>query len=633
MKPAACTALRRTLRSDRPAVGLWVSLESPAVTEIAVGLGLDWVVIDAEHGLLDWKEIAEHVRATVRSETVVLVRLPELNGGHIKRALDIGADGVVIPWVETAEQLRQAVRFARYPTEGVRGIGAERATAWGQALAEHAAEANEHVFVVPIIETVTGGANVAELAAVEGVDLFWFGPADYSASAGHRGQWEGPGVGDAILRAKDVLRAAGRHCGVVATSDINVQERIAQGFSAVCLGFDAGLLIRSLRAALAGVDRDRPMRADGTITRDAASGLSDTARAADAARGVASSPPKPFRVALTADFFDGEALKYRDIGLNLFERTGVEVERFARHLPEIATYQLAGPNGAIVLTPRVTAASLATCPDLLAVGRFGVGYDTVDVAACTAADVMLFIAAGAVDRPVAEATVTWMLALSHHLRTKDALVRESRWSDRSQFMGTELRERTLGVVGFGGIGRALVQLLSGFGMKPPLVYDPFVSAADATRFGVTLVPLERLLFESDFVSVHCPLTDHTRDLIGERELGMMKPTAYLLNTARGGIVNEVALLDALQQKRIAGAALDCFDNEPLTAAPAFAALDNVLLAPHCIAWTDELFRDIGRAVCTGMLALSEGRVPHGVVNKEVLDRPSFQAKWKRVRGG
>lgn len=634
MKPAACTALRRTLRSDRPAVGLWVSLESPAVTEIAVGLGLDWVVIDAEHGLLDWKEIAEHVRATVRSDTVVLVRLPELNGGAIKRALDIGADGVVIPWVETAEQLRQAVRFARYPTDGARGIGAERATAWGQALAEHAAEANDHVFVVPIIETVTGGANVEQLAAVEGVDLFWFGPADYSASAGHRGQWEGPGVADAILHAKDVLRAFGRHCGVVATSDANVQERIAQGFSAVCLGFDAGLLIRSLRAALAGVDRDRAMRADGTIPPlpEAASRGSDTTHTADAARGVASLLAKPFRVALTADFFDGETLKYRDIGLNLFERTGVEVERFARHLPEVATYQLAGPNGAIVLTPRVTAASLANCPDLLAVGRFGVGYDTVDVAACTAADVMLFIAAGAVDRPVAEATVTWMLALSHHLRIKDALVRESRWSDRSHFMGTELRERTLGVVGFGGIGKALVHLLAGFGMKAPLVYDPFVSAADATRFGVTLVPLERLMSESDFVSVHCPLTEATRDLIGARELGIMKPSAYLLNTARGGIVNEAALLDVLQQKRIAGAALDCFDNEPLTAAPGFAALDNVLLAPHCIAWTEELFRDIGRAVCTGMLALAEGRVPHGVVNKEVLDRPTFQAKWKRVRG-
>jgi 2-dehydro-3-deoxyglucarate aldolase/4-hydroxy-2-oxoheptanedioate aldolase len=262
MKPSACRSLRRKLAADEPAFGLWVTLDSPAVTEIAVALGLDWVVIDAEHGHLDWKELAEHLRATVRSDTVALVRLAELNAGLVKRALDIGADGVVIPWMETAEQLTQAVRFARYPVEGVRGIGAERATAWGQALGEHAAAANEHVFVVPIIETVSGGANLPGMLGVEGVDLFWFGPADYSASAGFHGQWEGPGVADEILRLKDTIRAAGKHCGIVGTSDADVQLRLSQGFRAVSLGMDAGLLIRSLRASLAAVGRDRVMLSD-----------------------------------------------------------------------------------------------------------------------------------------------------------------------------------------------------------------------------------------------------------------------------------------------------------------------------------------------------------------------------------
>src|SRR6187401_2318643 len=154
MKTSAIRALRRKLAADKPVLGLWVTLESPSITEMAVALGLDWVVIDAEHGHLDWKEIIEHVRATVRSDTVALVRLAELNGGLVKRALDIGADGVVMPWVESEEQLEAAVRFARYPLDGARGIGAERATAWGQALGEHAAAANDDVFVVPIIETV-----------------------------------------------------------------------------------------------------------------------------------------------------------------------------------------------------------------------------------------------------------------------------------------------------------------------------------------------------------------------------------------------------------------------------------------------------------------------------------------------
>src|SRR5436309_14311131 len=127
MKTTACRALRRSLAADQPTYGLWVTLADPGVTEAAVALGVDWVVIDAEHGHLDWNDIAGHIRATVRSETVVLVRVAELNGGLIKRVLDIGADGVVIPWVETPEQLAQAVAFARYPPEGVRRIGAERA--------------------------------------------------------------------------------------------------------------------------------------------------------------------------------------------------------------------------------------------------------------------------------------------------------------------------------------------------------------------------------------------------------------------------------------------------------------------------------------------------------------------------
>jgi 2-dehydro-3-deoxyglucarate aldolase/4-hydroxy-2-oxoheptanedioate aldolase len=265
MKTAACRALRRDLAADRPTFGLWVTLESPSITEAAVALGMDWVVIDAEHGHLDWHDVAGHIRATVRSETVVLVRVAELNGGLIKRVLDVGADGVVIPWVETPEQLAQAVAFARYPPEGVRGIGAERATAWGQCLAEHTAEANDHVFVVPIVETVRGGANVAALCAVEGADLFLIGPADYSASAGHRGQWQGPGVAEEILRLKDTICRAGKHCGILATSDENVRQRLEQGFRAVGLGMDVGLFLRSLRGSLAAVGRDRPMRADLSV--------------------------------------------------------------------------------------------------------------------------------------------------------------------------------------------------------------------------------------------------------------------------------------------------------------------------------------------------------------------------------
>ncbi len=261
MKTSAIRNLRRKLAVDSPVFGMWITLESPSITEMAVALGLDWVVIDAEHGHLDWNEIVDHLRATVRSDTVALVRIAELNGGLIKRALDLGADGVVVPWIESAEQLRMAVEYSRYPVDGLRGIGAERATCWGQCFVEHTAEANEHVLVVPIMESIRAVRQIPLLSQVEGVELFFFGPADFSSTAGFRGQWEGPGVAEQILQMKDALRRAGRNCGVLATSHENLIERQQQGFRMIGLGADAGLLLRAMRASLAAVGRDRPMQA------------------------------------------------------------------------------------------------------------------------------------------------------------------------------------------------------------------------------------------------------------------------------------------------------------------------------------------------------------------------------------
>jgi 2-keto-3-deoxy-L-rhamnonate aldolase RhmA/quercetin dioxygenase-like cupin family protein len=257
MKPYAIKRLREKLAADESVHGLWVTLESASISEMAVALGLDWIVVDAEHGHLDWKDILEHIRVTVRSETVVLVRVAELNAGLIKRVLDIGADGVVVPWVETADQLRQAVSFATYPPEGLRGIGAERATGWGQCFLQHTREANENVLVVPIIETVTAGRNIEGLAQVEGVDLFFFGPADYSSTAGYRGQWEGPGVFAQLQTIKETLRARDKHCGIMVTSPENLIERRQQGFRILGLGSDTGLLLRSLHAVLGIAGQDR----------------------------------------------------------------------------------------------------------------------------------------------------------------------------------------------------------------------------------------------------------------------------------------------------------------------------------------------------------------------------------------
>ncbi len=257
MKIHALKTFREKLAKNETVHGLWVTLESATVTEMAVALGVDWVVIDAEHGHLDWKDINEHVRAALRSDTVVLVRLAERSTSLTKRALDIGADGVVIPWVETVEQFEAAINDCRYPPEGRRGIGGERATAWGQCFAEHTAEANEHVLVVPLIESVAAVPHVAAMCEVNGAEVFFFGPADFSSTAGYRGQWEGPGIAEQILQLKDTINSAGKHCGLMTTSIEDLVQRRDQSFRMLGLASDTGLLLRSLHQALAAVNSDR----------------------------------------------------------------------------------------------------------------------------------------------------------------------------------------------------------------------------------------------------------------------------------------------------------------------------------------------------------------------------------------
>jgi 2-keto-3-deoxy-L-rhamnonate aldolase RhmA len=241
--------LKHKLAEGKTTVGLWVTLEAPSITEIAVALGLDWVVIDSEHGHLDFKEVLEHIRVTRGTDTTPLVRVQEIEQGLIKRVLDLGAHGILVPQVRDAAEVEQAVRFAKYPPWGVRGVGGERATGWGMTLKEYTAVANEETMVIPIMETVEAGRNIGEILAVPGVDAIQFGPADYSSSAGYVGQWEGPGVAEELLRIKDAINSAGKACGVLATSKEDLRQRRDQGFRMLCLGSDTGMLIRGIREA------------------------------------------------------------------------------------------------------------------------------------------------------------------------------------------------------------------------------------------------------------------------------------------------------------------------------------------------------------------------------------------------
>ena len=342
-----------------------------------------------------------------------------------------------------------------------------------------------------------------------------------------------------------------------------------------------------------------------------------------------------FRLGFSRDFLASDgSLTYKDLGLHVLDaEPALKYEFFPRHEAVVQVDQLQDYDAVISLAPRYTADSLRGVQRLVALFRCGVGYDFVDVDACTENDVALFITAGAVNHSVAEATLTWMLALSHRLVAKDQLLRQGRWAERVHYMGSELRGKTLGVVGMGGIGTAIIELLRGFGMKQPLAFDPYFQPERAAELGVEAVSLEHLMSESDFISVNCPLTAGTRNLIHREHIARMKPTAFLINTARGGIVDDDALFDALSAHRIAGAATDVFANEPAGKDHRFVQLDNILLAPHCIAWTDELFCEMGTMACQQAVDLSKGRIAHGLVNREVLDRPGFQRKLENVRRG
>jgi D-3-phosphoglycerate dehydrogenase len=342
-----------------------------------------------------------------------------------------------------------------------------------------------------------------------------------------------------------------------------------------------------------------------------------------------------FRVGLSADFrLDDGSLMAPDLGLSLLEdQPGLHYEFLDRYEPEYLPGQLAPYHAVISLKPRVTRTSLEQATRLVSIGRCGVGYDNVDLQACTDADVAVYITPQAVVRPIAESVVLLLLALSHGLVRKDRLVRAGLWKDSLFPLGREPRGRVVGLIGLGRIGSEIVKLLCPFGPAKVLVHDPFVAADTAERKGVELAnSLADLPERSDYVIVMCPLNEQTRGMIGRDALARMQPHAYLINAARGPIVDQAALTEALQERRIAGAALDVFEREPLDdATHPLMQLDNAILTSHSIGWTEELFRDMGRCDCEGALAVFEGRAPENVVNPEVLSRPGFLRKLEQRR--
>lgn len=263
---------------------------------------------------------------------------------------------------------------------------------------------------------------------------------------------------------------------------------------------------------------------------------------------------------------------------------------------------------------------------LACLARWGVGYDRIDVPACTNADVLLAITPNAVRRPVAEGIIALILGVAKNLRALDQRTRDGRWRGDMKCRSICVQDRTLGSVGLGNIAGEMFRIARGMGFGRLIACDPYVAKERAAEFGVELVDLPAVMRESDFVAINTFLSEQTRGLIGAQELALMKPSAYLINTSRGPIVDEKALVDLLRQGRIAGAGLDVFEEEPPPKDHPLFELDNVLLAPHSVAWTEESIRDIGLDSCRNVLDVYQGKAPPYLANPDAAERPGVQAK-------
>jgi D-3-phosphoglycerate dehydrogenase len=330
-----------------------------------------------------------------------------------------------------------------------------------------------------------------------------------------------------------------------------------------------------------------------------------------------------FRVGVTRESF-------LPFGLEPLDRAGIQWELLAEERAEL-TAELVAPYDALFhFSAGVTAATLEGADRLTLLARHGVGLDMLDLDACTERGVAVTITPDGIRRPMASAALALVLALTHRLAERDRAVHEGRWQDgRFALLGLGLRGRTLGVIGFGTIGRELVRLVSPFEMRV-LVTTPRLSDVDAADHGVVRVALDELLGEADVVVVACPLKPETYRLLDATRLALLKPTAFLVNVARGAIVDQAALVEALREGRLAGAGLDVFDPEPLPVDDELLRLPNVITAPHALGYTDELFRGCVASACEAILAVASGEEPAHVANPAVLANPRFTAKLERL---
>ena len=334
-----------------------------------------------------------------------------------------------------------------------------------------------------------------------------------------------------------------------------------------------------------------------------------------------------FKIGITRDAITANGTVFGEEAMKVLEDPSVEWEFLPEKAAELTAEHGANYDALCVMSAKVTGTTLSSPKrKVKLIARFGVGYDTVDVPACTEKGVLLTITPDGVRRPVAASVIGFVLALAHRMFLKDRLTREGRWAEKGNYLGSGLMGRKLGVVGVGNIGREIFKLAQPFGMKL-LGCDPNIPQSSVASLGVSMVDKDTLLKQSDYISINTLLDNTTRGLIGAREFALMKPSAYFINTARGPVVVESALIDALRNHRIAGAAIDVFEQEPVAPDNPLLKLDNVILAPHAICHTDECMSLLGMSAFKAAVDLAQGRKPHLIVNTEVLKHPAWVGKF------
>lgn len=349
---------------------------------------------------------------------------------------------------------------------------------------------------------------------------------------------------------------------------------------------------------------------------------------------------RPFKVSFTGDMLNEAGnIRGHDVGVERLKAFPFIQTSFLLHQKpsssdstywdrlyslEILAEDIVDTNALVIVRPWLKASAFNLgAPNLVIVARAGVGYDKIDIGACTQNDVVVCNAPDSLTHSTASAAFTLMLALAKKLPQQRAIAANCQWDLQPTVYGDDLVGKTLGIIGWGRTGQELARLVEPFHMEV-IAYSPRADRFAAEAMGVKLIPdLETLLEVSDFVSLHCRLEQHTQHLLNADRLKRLKSTAYLINVARGEMIDEEALIEHLSERRIAGAGLDVFETEPLPPSSPLHALDNVILTPHWLPSTHRAAEATGEAICRSLLRVATGQKPQNILNPEVLTHPGF----------